>query len=163
VIGGEARPLVAIAIAVITLTAVLTRPGGAPEGVSAAAGALAMVALGLAGAAHAVQAVGNNWNVLLFFAGLLAVAGMADEAGVFEAVTVRALRAGGASPVRLLLAVCVAACVVTAFLSNDATALILTPVVALAAQRAGSTRCPTRWPPVTWQTPPPRSSRSPTR
>jgi arsenical pump membrane protein len=102
-----------------------------------------MLLLGLADAGHAVAAVANNWNVLLFFAGLLAVAGLADEAGVFAAVTALALRVGRGSPLRrLLLAVCAAGCVVTAFLSNDATALILTPVVALAAQRAGADPVP---------------------
>lgn len=101
-----------------------------------------MLALGLADARHAGSAVAANWNVLLFFAGLMAVAGLADEAGVFDAITGRALRAGRGSPLRLLAAVCLAACVVTAFLSNDAAALILTPVVALAAQRAGADPVP---------------------
>ena len=101
-----------------------------------------MLLLGLADAGHAVAAVANNWTVLLFLAGLLAVAGLADETGVFAAVTALALRVGRGSPLRLLLAVCAAGCVVTAFLSNDATALILTPVVALAAQRAGADPVP---------------------
>jgi arsenical pump membrane protein len=137
VISGAARPGVAVLVAAATIAAVLWRPRGLPEGVSAVAGAVVMVLLGLAGTGHALTAVAGNWNVLLFFAGLMAIAGLADEAGVFEAVTSLALRAGRGSPLRLLLAVCLAGCVVTAFLSNDATALILTPVVALAAQRAG--------------------------
>jgi arsenical pump membrane protein len=142
VIATAARPALAIAVAALTLAAVLARPRGLPEGLSAAGGAVAMVVLGLAAAGHAAHAVSNNWNVLLFFAGLMAVAGMAAEAGVFDAVTALALRAGRESPLRLLLAVCAAGCVVTAFLSNDATALILTPVVALAAQRAGADPVP---------------------
>ncbi|MGH7722461.1 MAG: SLC13 family permease [Candidatus Dormibacteria bacterium] len=139
---GAARPALAVLVAAITLAAVLGRPRGAPEGLSAAAGAAAMVLLGLAAPGNAGRAIAGNWNVLLFFAGLLAVAGLADEAGVFDAVTGIALRAGGRSPLRLLMAVCAAGCVVTAFLSNDATALILTPVVALAAQRAGADPVP---------------------
>jgi arsenical pump membrane protein len=144
VISGAARPALAVAIAALTLAAVLARPRRIPEGVSAVAvaGALAMLALGLAQAGHAAHVVATNWNVLLFFAGLMAVAGLADESGVFDAVTSLALRAGGGSPVRLLLAICAAGCVVTAFLSNDATALILTPVVALTAQRAGADPVP---------------------
>jgi arsenical pump membrane protein len=142
VISGAARPALAIAIAAMTIAAVLSRPRGIPEGISATIGALLMVALGLADAAHAGRVVGGNWNVLLFFAGLMAVAGLADEAGVFDAIASLALRAGRGSPLRLLLAICAAACVVTAFLSNDATALILTPVVALAAQRAGADPVP---------------------
>ncbi len=141
-ISGSARPALALLVAATSLIAVLRRPRGLPEGLAAAGGALLMVALGLADAGHAVSAVVSNWNVLLFFAGLLAVAGLADEAGVFSAVTAVALRAARGSPMRLLLAVCVAGCVVTAFLSNDATALILTPVVALAAQRAGADPVP---------------------
>ncbi len=141
-IGGAARPTLAVIVAAISILLVLSRPRGLPGGLAAAGGALLMVVLGLADPRHAGEAVATNWNVLLFFAGLLAVAGLADEAGIFEAVTALALRVGRGSPLRLLLAVCAAGCVVTAFLSNDATALILTPVVALAAQRAGADPVP---------------------
>jgi arsenical pump membrane protein len=142
VIGGAARPAVAVVVAAASLALVLSRPRRLPEGLAAACGATLMVLLGLATTGHALAAVAGNWNVLLFFAGLLAVAGLADEAGVFVAVTALALRVGRGSPLRLLLAVCAAGCVVTAFLSNDATALILTPVVALIAQRAGADPIP---------------------
>ncbi len=100
-IAGGTRPALAVLVTVVTLAMVLLRPRRLPEGVAAAAGAALMVLLGLAAAGHAGRAITNNWNVLLFFAGLLAVAGLADEAGVFSAVTALALRAGRGSPMRL--------------------------------------------------------------
>lgn len=141
-IPGGVRPAAAVVVAAVTIILVLWRPRRLPEGLAAAAGATLMVVLGLADPLHAGRAVGGNWNVLLFFAGLMAVAGLAEEAGVFAAITGAALRVGGGSPVRLLGAICVAAALVTCFLSNDAAALILTPVVALTAQRAGADPVP---------------------
>lgn len=132
-----ARPAVVVVIALLTIAAVIVRPRRLAEGASALGGALLMIVLGLVTPAHAVASVTANWNVLLFFVGLMAVAGLAEEAGIFAAIAAATLRAGGGSPGRLLLATCLTGCVVTAFLSNDATALILTPVVALSARRAG--------------------------
>ena len=59
----------------------------------------------------------------------MAISALADQAGIFDALAKLAARWSGGSAMRLYLAVFAAGVVTTAFLSNDATALILTPVV----------------------------------
>ncbi|MHB8717886.1 MAG: ArsB/NhaD family transporter [Candidatus Dormibacteria bacterium] len=132
-----ARPAVAIGLAVAALLLVLTRPRGLAEGVPVLAAAALMVVSGVLPARHALNSVVANANILLFFAGILAVAGLSEEAGIFDAVARSVVRLSRGSPRRLLLGTCLAGTLITAVLSNDATALILTPVIALAAQRAG--------------------------
>jgi arsenical pump membrane protein len=135
VLSSDQRPLAACLLTAVTVALVLARPRGLPEGVGAALGAIAAVVLGVVPVQEAAGAVGSRWNVLLFFAGLMAVAGLADEAGVFAMVGRLAVGLARGSPARLYAAVIAAGAVVTAFLSNDATALLLTPVVATVAGR----------------------------
>jgi arsenical pump membrane protein len=71
----------------------------------------------------------SQWNTLCFFLGLMVISAIAEEAGVFEALGHQAARWGKGSAVRLYIAVFVVGTGISAFLSNDATALILTPVV----------------------------------
>jgi arsenical pump membrane protein len=68
-------------------------------------------------------------NIYGFFLGLVAISALADQAGIFEVLANRAGRWTGGSARRLLLGVFLIGAVITAFLSNDATALILTPAV----------------------------------
>lgn len=72
--------------------------------------------------------------MLAFLVGISAVAGLSDEAGLFELLAHRTARLSHGSTRRLLLLVCALATVVTVTLSLDTTAVLLTPVVlALAA------------------------------
>ncbi len=79
--------------------------------------------------AQALEALLGQWNLFLFFAGLMLVSGLADAAGFFDAAGALAAGAARGSGRGLLLTVLAAGALITTFLSNDATALILTPVV----------------------------------
>jgi arsenical pump membrane protein len=114
-------------VTVATLLAVLLRPRGVAEGVSALGGGALMVAIGAVAPGAAAALLLNAWNVFGFFLGLMLIAAAADHAGVFDALAWQAARLAGGSPRRLLLNVFVVGVVLTAFLSNDATALVLTP------------------------------------
>jgi arsenical pump membrane protein len=127
--------VLATAVAVATLILILTRPRRIPEPASAVLGAALMLLLGLVGPADAARAVAASWNVLLFFLGLMVVAFASERAGVFDAAARLVGRLGGGSARRLLVLVYLLGVVVTAFLSNDATALLLTPVVFTLARR----------------------------
>jgi arsenical pump membrane protein len=120
---------VAGAVLGATLLAVVLRPGGVGEAWWASAGALLMLLTRSVSPASAASALANEWDLFLFFLGLMLAAAVADMAGFFDWAAALAAGAARGSGRVLLLNVLLLGAVVTALLSNDATALILTPVV----------------------------------
>jgi arsenical pump membrane protein len=125
----EYRAWAAGVVFLLALTAIIAKPRRVDESVAAALGGLAMVGLGVIGPDQALMALADQWNIFVFFAGLMLISGLADAAGFFDAAGAVAAGAAAGSGRRLLLSVFAAGAVISAFLSNDATALILTPVV----------------------------------
>jgi arsenical pump membrane protein len=70
-----------------------------------------------------------NLNVLLFFLGLMIISVIADQAGFFEWCAYKAVKLGKGKGTLLLSLLFGLGALITAFFSNDATALILTPIV----------------------------------
>lgn len=112
-----------------TLLGVMARPRRISEAAVALAGGAAMIALGAVPLGMIGPTLLREWNVYGFFIGLMVIAALAEQAGVFTALANGAARWAGGSAARLYLAVFGLGTLITAVLSNDATALILTPVV----------------------------------
>jgi arsenical pump membrane protein len=123
------RPLIGTLIFLATLLVVMTRPYRIPEAVAAVAGALLMLLGGYLSPGDAWDTLRGQWNVYGFFLGLMVISAVADQAGIFDALAARAARWAAGSALRLYLAVFLVGVGITAFLSNDATALTLTPIV----------------------------------
>ena len=123
------RVALGLLIFVATLVLIVIRPRGVTEGAAALGGAAVLLLGGFIGPVEALGTLGAQWNVYGFFLGLMTISAVADDAGVFEAVTQLAARWAAGSALRLYFGVFLVGVVITAFLSNDATALILTPVV----------------------------------
>ena len=70
-----------------------------------------------------------NANILLFFLGLMLISVVADQAGFFEWCAFKAVKLAHGKGTALLSIVFGLGTLLTAFFSNDATALILTPIV----------------------------------
>ncbi len=121
--------IIALVIFVATLLAVLTRLRGLTEGVVALIGGVLMVVAGVVPLASAGQVVLANWDVFLFFLGMLSVTTLAEQAGIFTWLATRAARLARGYQRLLFLNVFVFGALISTFLTNDATALILTPVV----------------------------------
>jgi arsenical pump membrane protein len=117
------------AIFVATLVAIMIRPFKLNEAVAAAAGAALMLLGGFLRLDEALNVLTHEWNTFGFFLGLMLISALAEEAGIFEALANAAAHWGRGSAVRLYLAVFVVGATISIFLTNDATALILTPVV----------------------------------
>jgi arsenical pump membrane protein len=111
------------------LVAIVIRPRGFNEAWPAAIGAALMIITGVVTLQSAAQAIASEWNLFLFFLGLMLSAAVADMAGFFDWAAGLAAAAANGSGRRLLLNVLVLGALITTFLSNDATAIILTPVV----------------------------------
>lgn len=122
-----------ISLAAIAL--VLIRPKALPEAIWAITGALLLVILGLITPAAAAKAAAKGADVYLFLTGMMVISELARRQGVFDWVAGHAVAASKGSRSRLFVLIYGVGIVVTVFLSNDATAVVLTPAV-LAAVRA---------------------------
>lgn len=122
-------------ISLVAIALVLIRPKGWPEAIWAAAGACILTLAGLISPRNAAAAAAKGIDVYLFLTGMMIISELARRAGVFDWVARHAVAACKGSPSRLFLLVYLVGAVVTIFLSNDATAVVLTPAV-LAAVRA---------------------------
>lgn len=124
------------AIAGLATLGVIARPFRLPEAIWAALGAAALVLGGLLPWTAALDAVAEGREVYLFLIGMMLLAEVAREEGLFDHVAARAVRAAGGSAPRLFALVYAVGVAVTALLSNDATAVVLTPAVIAAARAA---------------------------
>lgn len=133
---GPSAPL-AVAVFLTTVGLVIARPRRLSEASAASLGALVMIGLGLVAPGTAVAEVAGQWNVLAFFLGLTGVAAVAERSGLIELLAWRTARASAGDPRRLLVAVVVVGALVSALFSNDAGALVLTPVIYVLVARVG--------------------------
>jgi len=123
-------------IAALATFGVIIRPWRVPEAVWAVAGAVLLVALGLLPSADALAGVAKGFDVYLFLAGMMLLAEVARREGLFDWLAAHAARRARGSATRLFGLVYGVGVLVTAFLSNDATAVVLTPAVAAVARAA---------------------------
>lgn len=124
------------AIAAAAVGGVITRPKNWPEAWWAVAGALLLVVFSLITPAHAFTAVAKGLDVYLFLIGMMLLAELARREGVFDWLAGVALAHARGSGKRLFLLVYAVGTLVTIFLSNDATAVVLTPAVYAVANHA---------------------------
>jgi arsenical pump membrane protein len=122
------------------LAGMLFRPFGLREAPAAMAGAAALVLCGLLPWPAALHAAGAGWNLYLFLAGMMLLAELAALEGVFDWAAAHVARAARGSAFRLFTYVYGLAVLITVFLSNDATAVVFTPAVAVMARHADAKR-----------------------
>jgi arsenical pump membrane protein len=97
--------------------------------------AIAMLALGLVTPHQAVAAVLSGKNTLLFLLSLLALSLLIGKSGFFDWAAIRCARIAGGDGRALYRNAFVAGAIVTAILSLDTTAVMLTPVMLALAKR----------------------------
>nr|WP_315217920.1 arsenic transporter [uncultured Duganella sp.] len=113
----------------LTMAGIVLRPWRVPEAVWATLAVLALVLFQLTDPASIVSGAARGWDVYLFLAGMMLLAEMGRRHGVFDWLAAHTARAAAGSGHRLFLLVYLAGTVVTVLLSNDATAVVLTPAV----------------------------------
>ncbi len=116
-------------IGLATLIGIMTRPFRWNEAIIAMVGAAILLLLGLITPADAFLTLIRDWNTFLFFLGMMSLSALAEAAGLFDWLAVQAARLAGRSAARLFLNVFLLGTLISMVLSNDATALILTPIV----------------------------------
>lgn len=123
-------------IVVISILLMLVRPRGIAEAYWVGAGAILLVVLRLIPLKLAGQAIAEGADVYLFLIGMMLLSELAREQGVFDWIASATVRRARGSCSRLFALVYAAGTVVTIFMSNDATAVVLTPAILAAVRKA---------------------------
>jgi arsenical pump membrane protein len=123
-------------IAAAAILGVIARPWNWPEFVWALAGATMLVLFHLLPWQVAVAAVGSGTDVYFFLVGMMLLSEVARKQGLFNWLATQAVTHARGSAKRLFLIIYVVGTLVTVFLSNDATAVVMTPAVYAAARAA---------------------------
>jgi arsenical pump membrane protein len=129
-------PAITWAIAGAATLGVIARPWNLPEALWAVLGAAFLVALNLLPAHAALDGILRGTDVYLFLIGMMLLAEIAREEGLFDWLAAGAARFARGSATRLFVLIYAVGIIVTTFLSNDATAVVLTPAVAAVARAA---------------------------
>jgi arsenical pump membrane protein len=123
-------------IVVVSVLLMLVRPRGIREVWWISGGALLLIGLRLVPLTLAGQAVAKGSDVYLFLIGMMLLSELAREQGVFDWVASVSVRGARGSCSRLFLLVYGVGTLVTIFMSNDATAVVLTPAILTAVRKA---------------------------
>jgi len=123
-------------ISASSIILMLLRPFKTPEVFWVSAGALLLCLLRLMPFALAGKAVAEGLDVYLFLTGMMLLSELAKEYGVFAWMAHYAVKSANRSSTRLFTSIFAVGVLVTIFMSNDATAVVLTPAVLTAVKRA---------------------------
>ena len=130
-----AHILLAVIVA-LSILLMLVRPRGIAEAYWIGGGALLLVTLRLIPLNLAGHAIAKGSNVYLFLIGMMLLSELARDHGVFDWLSAVAVSRANGSAVRLFTIVYAIGTLVTIFMSNDATAVVLTPAILTAVRKA---------------------------
>jgi arsenical pump membrane protein len=120
----------------VSIVLMLIRPRNISEVYWIGAGVLLLLILRLVPLRVAGQAVAKAADVCFFLIGMMMLSELAREQGVFEWLSSVAVRGADGSCARLFALVYAVGTIVTIFMSNDATAVVLTPAILTAVRKA---------------------------
>lgn len=123
-------------IVALSIVLMLIRPRNIPEVYWISGGAMLLVALRLIPIQMAGKAVAEGTDVYLFLIGMMLLSELAREHGVFDWLSAVAVKGANGSCARLFTLIYGIGTVVTIFMSNDATAVVLTPAILTAVRKA---------------------------
>ena len=126
---------IATLLLLMTLVLVLVRPRGLPAALPAAIGGLLVLTLQLVSLHQAWEIIRFAQDALVFLIGMMIISAIVERAEFFEWCAMLAARAGRGSVRRLYLFIFLIGTLITATLSLDATAIVLTPIVYAMAVR----------------------------
>ncbi|MFV9675544.1 MAG: SLC13 family permease [Anaerolineales bacterium] len=94
--------------------------------IAALLGGMAMILLGVLPQEQAFHAV--DWNVIFLLAGMMAIANVLSETGLFQWIAVQAVRLGKGDPFRILIILSLVTAVTSALLDNVTIVVLIAPV-----------------------------------
>lgn len=113
----------------ITFGLIVFKPKGITEGTAGALGALLMIISGLVNLTDVADILRDTGGILIMLFAMMVISIIVDEAGFFHWMAAHSLRLAKGNGRRLFFNTFIMGTIVTTVISNDATALIITPIV----------------------------------
>lgn len=129
-------PHLVFAIIAISIALMLVRPRGIAEVYWISGGVVILLSLRLINLPLAWHASAKALDVCFFLAGMMLLCELAREHGVFDWISAIAVHRAQGSCIRLFGLIYAAGTLVTVLMSNDATAVVLTPAILTAVRKA---------------------------
>ena len=98
-------------------------------------GAIAVLALGLLTQEEAFSSSVVDWNVIFLLVGMMVIANILGKTGLFEWLAAEAVERTAGDPYRLLVLISLITAVVSAFIDNVTTVVLITPIIFVVAER----------------------------
>ena len=105
-------------------------------------GAVLVIGLGLIDQHEAFSQDVVDFNVIFLLAGMMIIANILGKTGIFQWLAVEAVRRAEGRPYRLMVMISLITAVVSMFLDNVTTVVLMTPVTFFVAQRLGMSPVP---------------------
>jgi Na+/H+ antiporter NhaD/arsenite permease-like protein len=96
-------------------------------------GGMLMIVLGVIDQQEAFAAI--DLNVIFLLAGMMVIASVVAKTGFFELLAIRSVRLSHGHPMRLLIILAAVTAIVSAFLDNVTTVVLMTPIIFSVARR----------------------------
>jgi Na+/H+ antiporter NhaD/arsenite permease-like protein len=111
-----------------------------PRTISALLGGVAMILLGVVSQEQAFHSI--DWNVIFLLIGMMVIAGIIRETGLFQWIAVKAVRLGRGQPIWILLILILVTSIGSALLDNVTIVILIVPVTLFVASSLGVSPIP---------------------
>ncbi len=127
--------LIVAGIVIFVVAYALIASDKVPKSAVALGGGALMILVGIIDQHHAFEHI--DLNVILLLVGMMVLAGIVRHTGAFQALAILAARWTGGDGVRLMLALSLITAVLSAFLDNVTTVILIAPITIFVASRLG--------------------------
>jgi len=120
-----------LAAVIFIFTYVLIVTERVPRTVSALLGGMAVIIFGILSQEHAFTII--DWNVIFLLVGMMIIANVLRETGIFQWIAVQSVRVGKGDPFRIMLILVLVTAVSSALLDNVTIVVLVVPVTIFVA------------------------------
>jgi len=127
------QSLIALAVFLVTYALIISEK--LHRAIAALLGGTLLIILGIVSQEKAIHHI--DWNTLGLLIGMMIIVGITRKTGVFQYLAVKAVKWAKGEPVNILIALATVTAVLSAFLDNVTTVLLIVPVTFTITDRLG--------------------------